>query len=160
MTDINVVLLENVKNVGLAGDVVNVSEGYARNYLFTNGLAAQATDGRVKEVEKKAAKKQEEQKMLLEEVQKQVDSIDGKTIPMKLKVGPEGQAFGSISAKDITVEIEKAIGTKLSKSVVRLKSPIKQIGETPVHLEFPHALEADVIVVVEGEEDKSAKIRA
>lgn len=157
MTDINVVLLENVKNVGMSGDVVKVSEGYARNYLFTNGLAAQATDGRVKELEKKATKKKEEQKMLLEEVQKQVDSIDGKTIPMKLKVGPEGKVFGSISAKDISLEIEKALGTSLPKSVVRLKSPIKQIGETPVHLEFPHSLEADVIVVVEGLDDESAK---
>jgi len=157
MTDINVVLLENVKNVGMAGDVVKVSEGYARNYLFANGLAAQATAGRVKELENKTAKKKEEQKMLLEEVQKQVDMIDGKTIPMRLKIGPEGQAFGSISAKDITTEIEKALGATLPKGVVRLKSPIKQIGETPVHLEFPHALEADVIVVVEGENDKSTK---
>lgn len=157
MNDINVVLLENVKNVGQAGDVVKVSEGYARNYLFTNGLAAQATAGRVKEVEKKAAKKKEEQKMLLEEVQKQVDMIDGKTIPMKLRVGPEGQAFGSISAKDITAEIEKALNATLPKGVVRLKSPIKQIGETPVHLEFPHSLEADVIVVVEGEADGAKK---
>lgn len=157
MTDINVVLLENVKGVGTAGEVVKVSEGYARNFLFANGLAAQATDGRVKELEKKAIKKKEEQKMLLEEVQRQVDAIDGKTIPMKLKTGPEGKVFGSISAKDITSEIEKALGTALPKGVVRLKSPIKQIGETPVHLEFPHALEADVIVVVEGEEDKTSK---
>jgi len=56
-----------------------------------------------------------------------------------------------------SIAIEKALGTKLSKNVVRLKSPIKQIGETPVHLEFPHALEADVIVVVEGDDDKTTK---
>jgi large subunit ribosomal protein L9 len=157
MTDINVVLLENVKGIGQAGDVVTVSEGYARNFLFSNGLAAQATAGRVKELEKKATKKKEEQKMILEEVQKHVDMIDGKTISMRLKVGPEGQVFGSISAKDIVVEIEKALNVTLPKGTVRLKNPIKQIGETPVHLEFPHALEADVIVVVEGEDDKTTK---
>jgi len=157
MPDINVVLLENVKGTGLAGDIVKVSEGYARNYLFANGLAAQATDSRVKEQETKANKKKEEEKALLEEVQKQVDLIDGKTIPMQLQVGPEGKVFGSISAKDITLEIEKGLGNKLPKGVVRLKSPIKQIGETPVHLEFPHALEADVIVIVEGKEEKTEK---
>lgn len=157
MTDINVVLLENVKGVGSAGDVVKVSEGYARNFLFSNGLAAQATEGRVKELEKKVEKKKEAEKAILEEVEKQVGLIDGKTILMKLKTGPEGKVFGSISAKDIAIEIEKALGTPLPKSVVRLKSPIKQIGETPIHLEFPHGLEADVIVVVEGEVDEKKK---
>lgn len=156
MTDINVVLLENVKNIGSAGEVVKVNEGYARNYLFAKGLAAQATDGRVKELERVKKKKDTEEKMALEEVQKQVDALDGKTILMRLKVGSEGQVFGSITGKDLVSEIEKNMGIKLPKGVLRLKSPIKQIGETPVRLEFPHGLEADLIVVVEGnqEEDK------
>jgi len=150
MTDINVVLLESVKNIGSAGEVVKVNEGYARNYLFAKGLAAQATDGRVKELEKVQKKKDVEEKMALEEVQKQVDLLDGKTVLMRLRVGSEGQVFGSIAGKDLTDEIEKNIGIKLPKGTLRLKSPIKQIGETPVHLEFPHGLEADLIVVVEG----------
>lgn len=155
MTDINVVLLENVKNIGSAGEVVKVNEGYARNYLFAKGLAAQATDGRVKELEKVKEKKDTEEKIALEEVQKQVDSLDGKIILMRLKVGLEGQVFGSISGKDLTAEIEKNTGVKLPKGVLRLKSPIKQIGETPIHLEFPHGLEADLIVVVEGLQEEA-----
>jgi len=154
MTDINVVLLENVKNIGSAGEVVKVNEGYARNYLFAKGLAAQATDGRVKELETVKKKKDAEEKVALEEVQKQVDLLDGKTIPMHLKVGSGGQVFGSITGKELTSEIEKNTGIKLSKGVLRLKSPIKQLGETPVHLEFPHGLEADLIVIVEGQELK------
>ena len=155
MTDINVVLLENVKNIGSAGEVVKVNEGYARNYLFAKGLAAQATDGRVKELEKVKKKKDVEEKMALEEVQKQVDALDGKTILMRLKVGAEGQVFGSVTGKDLTNEIEKNMGIKLPKGVLRLKSPIKQTGETPVRLEFPHGLEADLIVVVEGIQEEN-----
>lgn len=155
MTDINVVLLENVKNIGSAGEVVKVNEGYARNYLFAKGLAAQATNGRVKELEKIKEKKDTEEKMVLEEVQKQVDLLDGKTILMRLKVGSEKQVFGSVTGKDLIDEIEKNTGIKLLKGVLRLKSPIKQLGETPVHLEFPHGLEADLIVVVEELQEES-----
>ncbi len=151
--DIKVVLLGNVKGIGASGDVVKVSEGYARNYLFPKGLAAQASDGRLKEIARKKEKEETVEKIALEEAEKQVALVDGKTISMRLKVGAEGQVFGSISAKDITDEIEKSIGAKIPKGVVRLKSPIKQIGETPVHLEFPHGLEADVIVIVEGEKE-------
>lgn len=155
MTDINVVLLENVKNIGSAGEVVKVNEGYARNYLFAKGLAAQATNGRVKELEKVKEKKDAEEKMVLEEVQKQVDLLDGKTILMRLKVGAGGQVFGSVAGKDLIDEIEKNTGIKLPKGVLRLKSPIKKLGETPVHLEFPHGLEADLIVVVEESQEES-----
>jgi large subunit ribosomal protein L9 len=155
MTDINVVLLENVKNIGLAGEVVKVNDGYARNYLFAKGLAAQATNGRVKELEIIKKKKDVEEKIALEEVQKQVDELDGKTVLMRLKVGSEGQVFGSITGKDLISEIEQSTGIKLPKGVLHLKSPIKQIGETPVHLEFPHGLEADLIVVVEGQQEES-----
>jgi len=151
-----VVLLEEVKNVGTAGEVVEVSDGYARNYLFPNGLAAQATEGRVKEAEKKKAKKVELEQVALEEVQRQVDLIDGKTLLMKLEVGPEGKPFGAITTKDLSDEIDKNFGIKLPKGVVKLKEPIKQIGECPVHLEFPHGLEADLILVVEPiEKDKT-----
>lgn len=144
-----VVLLEEVKSVGSAGEVVDVSDGYARNYLFPNGLAAQATEGRVKEAEDKKAKKLEQEQMALEEVQSQVDLIDGKTLVMKLEVGPEGKPFGAITAKELSDEIDKNFGIKLPKGVVRLKEPVKQVGESPVHLEFPHGLEADLILVVE-----------
>lgn len=155
MTDINVILLENVKNIGSAGKIVKVNEGYARNYLFAKGLAAQATDGRVNELKRVKKEQDTVDKTALEEVQKQIELLDGKTILMRLKVGSEGQVFGSITGKDLMTEIENNTGVKLSKGILHLKSPIKQIGETPVHLEFPHGLEADLIVVVEGLQEEN-----
>lgn len=150
MKDINIVLLENVKGLGEAGKVVTVSEGYARNFLFPQALAAQATESRVKEAEKRKEKAETEESMALQEAERQVGLIDGKTIPMTLKSGPEGRLFGSVTSKDITEEIEKSLGAKLPKGAVKLKSPLKQIGEHPVHVEFPHGLEADLIIIIEA----------
>ncbi len=147
-----VILLGKVQGTGEAGDIVEVADGYARNFLFPQGLAAQASAGRVKEAEARKKKKEEEVQLALEEAQKHVNDLDGKTIPIRKEAGPEGKLFGSIAAKDITDEIEKAVGIKLPKGVVKLKETIRTVGEYPVHLNFPHGLEADMIVVVEAEE--------
>lgn len=151
-----VILLEDVENVGKAGDVVDVSDGYARNSLFPRGVAAQATDSRVREAEQRKAKAEELQVMALEEAQRHIEILDGKTILLRVNAGPEGTLFGAVTAKDITEEIQRSLGVALPKGIVRLKEPIKLIGEKPVHLEFPHGLEADMTVIVEPRRGEDA----
>lgn len=145
------ILLENVEGIGKAGDVVKVSDGHARNYLFPNGLAAQATESRVLAAEKQRAAAASQTRVALEDVQRQVAILDGKTVAITRKAGPEGMLFGAVTARDIAEEIERGLKISLPKGVIRLKEPLKHVGEKPVHLEFPHGLEADIIVIVEAE---------
>jgi large subunit ribosomal protein L9 len=145
-----VILLENVQGLGNAGDVVDVAEGHARNFLFPRSLAAQATEGRIQEAEKRKTQRAATETIALEDAQKQVSALDGKTLLVRMPAGPDGRLFGSVTSAAITAEIERALGVKLAKGVVRLKEPLKTIGERPVRLEFPHGLEADIIVVVEA----------
>jgi large subunit ribosomal protein L9 len=151
-----VILLKNVEGVGRAGEVVEVANGHARNFLFPRGLAAQATESRVKEAERQKSHAATEAQIALEEVQGHVVALDGKTILITRKVGPEGSLFGAVTARDIATEIERELHIKLPKGVVRLKEPLKHVGEKPVHLEFPHGLEADMIVIVEAEQPTSS----
>lgn len=154
-----VILLAAVEHVGNAGDVVEVADGYARNFLFPNGLAAQATAERIEHAEKKKAAEGEVARMALEEAQTHVNLLDGKTLLLKRPAGPEGTLFGAVTNRDITEEILRTLKIDLPKGVVKLKEPLKHVGEKPVHLEFPHGLEADMTVVIEreSEEESGAK---
>lgn len=146
-----VILLGRVENVGEAGDIVEVSDGHARNYLFPQGLAAVATPERIAAAEQKKQERVETERLALEEVQRWVTQLDGKTIVLQRPVGPEGTLFGAVTNKDITEELRRVFNITLPKGVVRLKEPIKHVGEKPVHLEFPHGLEADLVVLIEAE---------
>lgn len=151
-----VILLGAVEHVGNAGDVVDVADGYARNFLFPMGLAAQATADRIEHAQKKKAAEDAAARMALEEAQKHVDMLDGKTILLRRPAGPEGILFGAVTNRDITEEILRTLKIELPKGVVKLKEPLKHVGEKPVHLEFPHGLEADMTVVIERESEEES----
>lgn len=151
-----VILLGAVEHVGNAGDVVDVADGYARNFLFPKGLAAQATAERIEHAKKKKAAEDASARIALEEAQAHVNLLDGKTLLLKRPAGPDGTLFGAVTNRDITEEIHRALTIELPKGVVKLKEPIKHVGEKPVHLEFPHGLEADMTVVIERESEEAS----
>jgi len=145
-----VILTSDVKNLGKAGNIKDVSNGYAKNFLFPNKLAEVATPELIKKAEQNKileAKKAEENLKMVEEI---VNSLDRITIKMTAKANNEGKLFGSISPEMIVEAIQKEV-----KSVKSLKicvaDSIKETGEHKVVLNFPHGLEAEVIVIVEKE---------
>lgn len=148
-----VVLLSRVANLGEAGDIVDVVEGYARNYLFPNGIAAQATSGRAKAVSaaKALARKASEEE--LGKMQALADTVDGTSVTLRVPLGPQGKLHGAVSADDISAEIRRALGVQLPKGAIVLKTPIQETGEQKLTLELPHGLEATVMVTVEGQEN-------
>lgn len=127
-----VILTKDVKGTGKAGEVVKVSDGYARNMLLPKGLAKEATEGNVKNLEKQraiAAEKLEAQK---EAAKKQAEKLEGVTLVIKSKGGENGKLFGSITSKDIAEALEKQENIKIDKKKIELANPIKQTGETQV----------------------------
>lgn len=167
-----VVLLEDVERVGKAGEIVEISDDYAKNVLFPKGLAATATDGRGR-VEERAAdrvtRKPEEEsshhrvspRETPEEefahLQHIVELVDRKTIHIKTSLGPTGEIENAVTAADIAREIEKTLSTQIPTDAVRLSDPLTELGEQKLTLEFPHGLEAEVTVIVEGTTPHAAR---
>ncbi len=129
-------MTKDVKGTGKAGEVVKVSDGYARNMLIPKGLAKEATEGNVRNLEKQkalAAEKQAEQKAA---AQKQAEALEKITLEIKSKGGESGKLFGSITSKDISEALLKQENIKVDKKKIELTNPIKQTGETQVTLKL------------------------
>lgn len=145
-----VILLKDVKGTGKAGEVVKVSDGYARNMLLPKGLAKEATEGNIRNLEKQkeiAEEKRAEQKAAAE---KQAEKIRNITLTIKSKGGDSGKLFGSITSKDIADALQKQENIKVDKKKIVLDSPIKQTGEAEVTVklfsEVTATLKVNVII--------------
>ena len=143
-----VILLQDVKSLGKKGDIVKVSDGYARNMLLPKGLAKEATEGNIRSLEKQkaiAAEKLEEQKAAAKEMAAKLEKI---TLKIESKGGDSGKLFGSITSKDIAEALEKQEGMKIDKKKIEMKTPIKQAGETEVTLKLFTEISAQLKVSV------------
>ena len=123
-----VILQKDLKGTGKAGDVVKVSDGYARNMLIPRGIAKEATEGNIKNLKKQqeiAAEKRAEQKAAAEANAKRIGDL---AIEIKTKGGEGGRLFGSITSKDIAQALEEQHQIKIDKKKVELPSAIKEFG--------------------------------
>ena len=130
-----VILLEDVRGSGKAGDVVNVSDGYARNMLIPKGLAMEATPQNLKQLEKKKeamARKFAEDKAQALEIKKKLEET---SVTVKAKAGENGKVFGSITSKDIADALNE-MGYEIDKKKIQLESPIKTTGTTEVTIKL------------------------
>ncbi len=143
-----VILLKDVKGTGKEGDVVKVSDGYARNQLIPKGFAKEATQGNVRNLEKQKALAAEKKAAQKEAAQKQADELEKVTIEIKTKGGDNGKLFGSITSKDIAEALEEQYGLKVDKKKIDLAAPIKQTGVTNVTIKLFPEVSAKVKVKV------------
>lgn len=143
-----VILMKDVKGTGKAGDVVKVSDGYARNMLLPKGLAKEASDGNIRNLEKQkeiAAAKRAEQKAAAQETAEKLEKI---TLEIKTKGGGSGKLFGSITSKDIADALEKQEKIKVDKKKIEMSSPIKQAGQNTVTIKLFSEVSAELKVNV------------
>lgn len=145
-----VVLLKDVDKLGREGEVKEVAEGYARNFLIPQNMAKAASDQAVREVEAKRAKKESSDQAELEETQKLAEQLDGRELFIKVKE-KDGTLFGSVNEKTIAKTFADE-GTKIDASCVKLAEPIKEVGDYEVRIDLPHGLEANIKVILVPEE--------
>ena len=146
-----VILNKDVKGTGKAGDVVTVSDGYARNMLIPRGLAAEATQSNIRQLEKQkaiAAEKKAEEKAAAQEL---AEKLNKASIKMKIKAGEGGRIFGSITSKDIADAINMQLGMDIDRKKVKLDAPIKQVGQTDVDMRLYQDVNAKIKVIIEAE---------
>lgn len=143
-----VYLLEDVKGQGKKGEIINVSDGYAQNFLFKKNLASPATADVINSVEIKnktlAYHKEQERLAAIEKAAQ----LKGRKIVLKARHGEQGKIFGSITAKEIAEALNSA-GEKIDKKDIDLKAPIKETGEYPLSVRLYANISTEIIVVVE-----------
>ncbi|MDP3764510.1 MAG: 50S ribosomal protein L9 [bacterium] len=146
-----VVLLKDVPKLGKKSDVKMVSPGYAKNFLFPRGLAMVLTSAVAMDldVQSEAKKKQAERELV--EMESMAQKLEGLEIEIPMKVSKEGIGYASLSAQKIA-ETLSGIGFKITKSQIKIKNPIKKLGDHMVMVSLPHGLESEVKIIVVEEE--------
>ena len=143
-----VILIEDEKKLGKKGDVVDVSDGYARNMLLPKKLGVEATSKNLNDLKLQKAHQQKLAQNSLEAAQAFAKNLENKEVVLTLKVGEGGKTFGSVSAKEISEAAQKQLGMTLDKKKLQLESPIKALGTTLVPLRLHPDVTAEVKVVV------------
>lgn len=142
-----VILLKDVKGSGKAGDVVNVSDGYAVNYLFRQGLAQPATAQNLSALEAKRANELYKKEVALKEAKELAGKLEAVTLGLTVSVGANGKLFGALSSQSIADALEKA-GLSVDKKKIALDQPIKQVGNYKVTVKLHPEVSAKVNVCV------------
>jgi large subunit ribosomal protein L9 len=143
-----VILLQDVKKLGKKGDVVNTSDGYARNFLFPRKLAIEANDSNMHVLNNKKEAERRQKTAEIEEAQKLAKEIQGKEILIKVKTGEQGRLFGSITGKDISEELKKKFNIDIDKKKIVVDA-IRQLGTYEVEVKIYPEISTKVKVVVD-----------
>ena len=142
-----VILKADVKGQGKAGQVVNVSDGYARNFLFPKGLAVEANASSMSELNSKnaaAAHHIEEEKQAARDT---AAKIEGKAVVIKAKAGAGGKLFGSVTAKEVAEEVKKQLGVEIDRRKLSMND-IKSFGDFPAEVKLYNGITAKLTVKV------------
>ena len=123
-----VVLLKDVKNIGKRDDILTVSDGYARNFLFPQKLAVEATPGAMKEIARKRAAQDAREAEMLAEAKNKAASLKDKVIALEVKCGEKGRLYGSVTSAEVAEALEKQHGIKVDKRKIDIGDPIRETG--------------------------------
>ena len=144
-----VILIKDVDDLGNEGEVVNVADGYARNYLVPRSLAVKATDGALRQAEAMRVAREEALIAARQEAEGYAQSLTGTRVVVAARAGDEGKLFGSIGDGDIAAAITKFTGITVDRKIVEIDAPIREIGLHEVmlrpHPEVEFAVTLDVI---------------
>jgi len=145
-----VVFLEEVEGTARVGEVKNVADGFARNYLLPRKLAAPATDHYITIAQARAGKEARRQDRLDDEARQYlVPKLQGKAITIEVRVGEQGKLFGSVTARDIAEALHAASGIELEHRQVDLREPIREVGPREVSVKLTRNVHVPVTVNVE-----------
>ena len=146
-----IILKKDVKGAGKAGDVVKVSDGYARNRLIPGGFAVEATPSNLARIKREKANHEAQIALDKAEANQVKKVLEDKTIRLKTRVGEGGKLFGSVTSMDIADAIKEQTRLDIDKKKIVLKKPIKEIGEHEVEVKLYTEISAEIKVAVTEE---------
>lgn len=143
-----VVLLGEIKGKGGEGDVVDVAQGYAENYLFPKKLAVAATKGNLKQLEERRSNIEKREAVRIADANTLKETLEGKSVVVDAKVGDEGVLFGSVTSAMIADAVKAQLGVELDRKRIELGKPIKMAGSHEVAVSLYREIRATLIVLV------------
>ena len=146
-----VLLCDDIEKLGWLGDVVEVAEGYARNYLLPQRLATPATEANIKAMAEEKGKRAEQRKLEGKRLEVSMKAVEGAEAVVAAKANEQGHLFGSVTAREIAANLREQ-GFEVKDSIVQLPEHIKEVGTHPVTLKFSADLTTTVNVVVVAEQ--------
>ena len=144
-----VILLEDVKSLGKKGQIVDVSDGYARNFILAKKLGLEATSKNLNDLKLKKAHEDKLAAQRLQEAKDFAAKLEGLQVTLKIKAGEGGKLFGSISSKEIAEAAKGQLGLEIDKKKLVLPNPIKAIGTTDVPVKLHPQVTGELKVIVQ-----------
>ena len=145
------ILLEDVKDVGKKGDIVNKNDGYAINFLIPKKLAVEATNANLNDLELKKKSEAKRKKEELEEAQRLGAELNDKVVKVKVKAGENGKVFGSVTNKEIASALLEQTGIDIDKKKISFDDPIKMVGRRIVKVKLHPQVTVELTVEIAGE---------
>jgi large subunit ribosomal protein L9 len=139
-----VVLRDDVEKLGMKGDIVDVADGYARNFLVPRGLAIRAEAGVVRQADAMRRNRSAREQRDREAAQAVADRLGGRTLSLTARAGEGGKLFGSITAADIVAAVQEQLGVEIDRRRLTLDEPLKELGPA----ELPVRLHTDVVATL------------
>lgn len=147
-----IILLEQVQHLGRLGDIMNVKDGYARNFLIPQGKAKRATETNIAEFESRRAELEAQQESVMNEAKQRSAKLDGMSLVITQKAGVDGRLFGSVTHYDIAAAL-LAEGHEVSKNIIQMPGgPLKQVGDYPIAIAFSTDAIATISVSVASDQ--------
>lgn len=143
---VKVIFLENVEN-NKVGDIKNIPDGYARNFLFKKGLAVVATPEEIQKIESRMEKLQKEEGAKVVTAEKLAEKLAGTKVKLEMQVGEEGKLFGSVTNRDVAEKLEE-MGHDIDKANIEFPETIKEKGEHIAHIKLGHGVSTDINIEV------------
>jgi large subunit ribosomal protein L9 len=145
-----IILLEDVKSHGKKGETVNVSDGYARNFILPKKLGVEATAKNLNDLKLQKASEEKKQLEILEQAKSLKAEIEAKSVLLKIKAGEGGRTFGSLSTKEIAAAVKEQLGYDLDKKKYTLNDPIRNMGTYSVPIKLHPKVIAELKVKVDS----------
>lgn len=143
-----VILIKDVKGSGKKGDVLNVADGYARNYLIGKGFALEATQKNLNDLQGKKSSEQHKKDVEIADNKALVEKIKDKDVVIKAKAGQGGKLFGAVTASTVSDEIKKQYGVDVEKKKIALSSDIKSYGDFSAAIKLSHGISCNIKIKV------------
>jgi large subunit ribosomal protein L9 len=146
-----VILTQDVQGSGKKGDIVNVSDGYARNFLLKRGMCVEANDANMKQIKAKKAAEQKKIQQEKDEAAAKKNELEGKTIKVYAKAGENGKLFGSVTSQEIAEAVKKQLGYEADKRKITTVDEIKKYGTYEAEMKLYSGISAKFYVLVGAE---------
>ena len=150
-----VILSDDVEKLGHKGDVVTVSDGYARNFLIPKGLALFANKGGLRQAEQMRRAREEQERKIKEAAAARVGRLGASPVYISARAGEEGRLFGSVTKADVARAVEEQLGEPLDRHLVRLDDPIRTLGTHTIEIHLHEEVNAMVTVEVIAHEEEA-----